>query len=164
MAAVNAPHGGRLRSMVAVGFVLGTVLAAVAVFVAAHVAVSGFSSYLVFLGGAMGALVVVSAAAAIGFAEVRGRVVCTLVVSGLGASVASLGIGYLVVVHPPGDHLLLVGLASLLVAGGWGAWQAHRGIVGPAAVAVGLGLSAFVTIALFALTWAVGVFCMMVGV
>jgi hypothetical protein len=84
-------------------------------------------------------------------------------VSGLGASIASVGVGYLLVVHPAGNHLGAVGLATLIGAGGWGAWQAHRGVLDRTGLLAGLFLSVFVTVGLFALTWAVGVLSTLTG-
>jgi hypothetical protein len=125
---------------------------------------SAFVVYLVFLGGLIGALIAVSTAAAAGIAPIRSRTASTLVVSGLGASISSVGVGYLLVAHPAGNHLPLVALATALGAGGWGAWHVRLGVLDRWGIVVGLALSVVATIVLFSLTWAVGVVCALAGI
>lgn len=159
MAAVKAPPGGRLRIVSAAGFVLGAAFVAALLVVLGDLAPSVFVGYLVVLGGLIGALITVSTTAAAGITPIRSRSGSTLVVSGLGASISSVAVGYLLVAHPPGNHLPLVALATALGAGGWGAWHVRLGVLDRSGLALGLVLSVVATVGLFAVTWLVGVVC-----
>ena len=164
MAAVNAPPGGRLRIVSAAGFVFGAAFVAALLVMLGDLTPSAFVGYLVVLGGLIGALIALSTAAAVGLTPIRSRTASTLVVSGLGASISSVGVGYLLVAHPAGNHLPLVALATAIGAGGWGAWHVRLGVLDGSGVAIGLALSVVATVVLFAVTWAVGAVCALVGI
>jgi hypothetical protein len=164
MAAVNAPPGGRLRSVFAVGFVLGAALVTYLLLGVASLRPSPFVAYLVLLGGAMGGLVVASTGAAVGLTPIHGKLAGTLVVAGLGASIASVGSGYLLLMHPAGNHLPILALATVIGAGGWGAWQSRHKVLDALGIAAGLFLSGVITFGIFAATWFVGVICKLAGI